>query len=476
LSDTTTHFLLIGETNVARRVTAWLTERGHAVESLVCPADDELRHAVARRPRGIAILTHDDVKALRYALAAAHSEDDIPLVVSVFDRTVADQLSLLLPHCQVTSPAELAAPALAAACLDTEEADMLLAVSRQAGHVDAVVRPQGHPPRRQCYRLVPRQPLRVAIRRISGLARTPDDGTRMLLVGMSGLLTVLTVDWLWLVLGPGHSFAQALLEAVRVITTVGPIDSAGGSAHAVAASIAMLATVVFTALFTAGVVDRILGPRLAALVGPRVLPRSGHVVVVGLGQVGLRLCRELMALRIPVVGVERDPNAENLRLAHALKVPTVIGHGGDRELLNRVGARRARAIAAVGSDDLDNIAVAIAAQRISPKTRVVLRAGEHEDIAETRSLLRLCEVCDVSSLSAVFVVETLLGCQPVSVVACDTILWVEAHRGQFAPFSGTTDSHSVPPRISSRNASAIWRRPNIFHSTTTHPMEGTCPR
>ena len=64
----------------------------------------------------------------------------------------------------------------------------------------------------------------------------------------------------------------------------------------------MLVTVVFTAMFTAGVVDRLLGPRLVGLVGPRALPRTGHVVVVGMGQVGLRLCAELRDLGVAVVG------------------------------------------------------------------------------------------------------------------------------------------------------------------------------
>jgi voltage-gated potassium channel Kch len=155
------------------------------------------------------------------------------------------------------------------------------------------------------------------------------------------------------------------------------------------ASTAMLMTVVFTAMFTAGIVDRLLGPRLSALIGARALPRSGHVIVVGLGQVGLRLCRELRALGIPAVGVERDTHARNLRLVRELNIPAVVGHGGDRALLERIGIHRAIALAAVGSDDRDNIAVSLAAQGIAPGLRLVLRAGEREVLAETGSLLPL---------------------------------------------------------------------------------------
>jgi hypothetical protein len=252
----------------------------------------------------------------------------------------------------------------------------------------------------------------------------------MLVVGLAGLLAILVLDWAWLAFGEHKGPAAALAQAVRVVATVGPATDTHG-AHAVAASVAMLVTILLAAMFTAGFVDRLLSPRLTALVGPRVLPRSGHVIVVGLGQVGLRLCRELAAMGIDVVGVERNPAAENLRLMRQLRIPVVIGHGEDRGLLERLRAHRARAIAAVGSDDLDNIAVAIAAQAVAAHVRLVLRAGEHEAIAESRSLLPLGIVRDVASISAAYVVSQLVGEKPLSVIADGADIYLECRPGQF---------------------------------------------
>ena len=47
--------------------------------------------------------------ALRYALAAAHIHPSAPMMVTIFDRTIGDQLVRFLPECDVTSPADLAA-------------------------------------------------------------------------------------------------------------------------------------------------------------------------------------------------------------------------------------------------------------------------------------------------------------------------------------------------------------------------------
>jgi Trk K+ transport system NAD-binding subunit len=141
------------------------------------------------------------------------------------------------------------------------------------------------------------------------------------------------------------------------------------------------------------------------------------VVVIGLGQVGLRLCIELRRLGISVVAVERDPRAVNLRLARAAKVPVLIAHAEDREVLKKLSLHRARALAAMGSEDLDNIEVAIAALALAPDLRVVLRAGDDDVITETRSLFRIGEVRNVSALTAFAVTLGLVGQTPCAVYA-----------------------------------------------------------
>ncbi|MDQ3156037.1 MAG: NAD-binding protein [Actinomycetota bacterium] len=235
------------------------------------------------------------------------------------------------------------------------------------------------------------------------------------MLGALGLIAILIVDWVWLVAIDHEPLASSFLAAVSIVATVGPAKS-GEAPYAIVSALGMLLAVVFTAMFTAGIVDRQLGPRLVGLLGDRTIPRKDHVIVVGLGQVGLRLCVELRSLGIPVVGVERDPAASNLRLAPSLRIPTVIGHGTDRGLLASLGSERARAIAAVGSDDLDNVAVAAAAHAVAPRTNVVLRAGEQEAIAETRFLLPLGTTRDVTAICAGFVSAHLVGERPGGVV------------------------------------------------------------
>jgi Trk K+ transport system NAD-binding subunit len=408
-------FVVIGATNPARRTCASLTARGHQVRHLTEPGDDELRDALDGRPDGLAVLLHDDHAALRYTLAAAHVRDDVPIVVSVFDRTVAAQVRRLLPQCAVASPADLATPTVAGACLDPRA---LALCHRDDGA--SVVTAEAGPPHRSVWHPPPGLRRRAFLGRWTGQLRPYDAGTRILTLGLLGLGAVLASDVAWQVAVWHRPALEALFEAARVVATVGPASAPEHSSrgYLVFAVAAMLGTVVLTALFTAGVVDRLLGPRLVALVGPRTLPRSGHVVVVGFGQVGLRLCEELRRLGLPVVAVERDASSSRLRLARRLRVPVVLGNGEDRALLERLRVNRAIALVAAGSDDLENLAVAVTAHAVAPGTTVVMRAGEHEAIAETRSLLPLGVTRDVAGISAAWMVAHLLGAHPVS-VACD---------------------------------------------------------
>ncbi|TJZ50371.1 portal protein [Streptomyces piniterrae] len=433
--------VVIGATTLARRVCAALGEGGHPVDHLAAPDDQDLRRALAGRPAHVAVLVGDDLSALRYALAVRHVSGTVRIVATVFDRTVAQQLQSLLRRCVTVSPADILAPTLAGLCAEPgdpgdageplvprapgapstpgilavwPDGDGALAVRRhEEGLVETAWRPS------------PGARRRALLGRLRGQLQPHDADARLLLIGLLGIATVLALDWLWLVVAFHKPASTAFLEAARVVAGVGPAaPHEGHPVYEVISGIAMLVTVGFTAVLTAGIVDRLFGPRLVGVLGPRVLPRSGHVIVVGLGQVGLRLCQTLRQLGVPVIGVEREPAAPNLRLARSMGIPVVLAHGEDREVLARLGLARAHALAAVGSEDLDNIAVAVAAHGVAPDIRVVLRAGEDEAIAETRSLLPLGHTRDITRTSAAYVTAHLTGTVPRRVVAdtdCDYV-------------------------------------------------------
>src|SRR5450759_1570146 len=435
------HAVVVGNIEVARRTCSELVAHGFVVTHLLHPTDSEMRAALTSAVSAVAILVRGDVTALRYALLVEHLLPEVRLVVTLFDQTVAEQLVRVVPNCQVTSPANVAVPSIIGACVGPD----VLAVASLGGEPTMVLAAGEGIERRQWPR---RGWLHRLPGALSGRLRPHDDATRILFIGLSGLASILLLDWLLAVTALHETGIQSWYIATRVVATVGPgnADAHAPGWYQVFASISMLLTIVFTAVFTAGVVNRLLSSSIIGIIGSRTVPTRDHVVVIGLGQVGLTLCIELRKLGIRVVAVERDPRAVNLRLAKAAKVPVLIAHAEDREVLNKLSLHRAQALAAMGSEDLDNIEVAIAALAVAPDLRVVLRAGDDDVITETRSLFRIGEVRDVSALTAYAVTLGLVG-QPPSVV------YARGHQLGAVPFvvSGAdtipgAELHSSRPR------------------------------
>lgn len=410
-------FLVIGDTPLARRVCATLSAAGGParVEHLTAPSDAQLAAVLESEFAHALVLIRDDASALRYALATSHLAPALPLVVTIFDQTIAAQLRVLQPGAAVVSPAVTAVPSLVGPCLDGR----IVAAFADRGHL-LVLRRDGCDGLEEELRTLPR-PSRAHVlsRRLTVNYRHLQPSSRILAQGLAGLAVVLVLDWAWLALVAGHPPIEALGESVRVLATVGPGPEYPTGAYGLLSVVFMLATIVLTALFTAGLVDRFVEPRLVRLVGSGSVPRSGHVVVVGLGQVGVRLCQRLTTQGVAVVAVERDRDAPGVALARQLEIPVIIEDGTSRQLLERLRLDRCLAVAAVGSDDLDNVAVAVAASAVSPSVRVVMRAGEQEAVAETRSLLPLGITRDVTAIGAAHVLMRALGAREDVHVAGD---------------------------------------------------------
>ncbi|WP_375478944.1 NAD-binding protein [uncultured Jatrophihabitans sp.] len=189
----------------------------------------------------------------------------------------------------------------------------------------------------------------------------------------------------------GHmSTLDAAYFTTETLTTVGFGDFYFGNQStwlriwAIALMIlgATLVTVVY-AMLTNLLVSR----RIAQSLGRQLATRmTNHVIVVGLGSVGLRVLEHLIAAHQPVVVLERDEDNRFLARARALGVPIVFGDSTVPASLDAVNLQRARAVAVLTSSDLANIETGLGVDDMLGERRtevpVVLRVFDR-DLAET---------------------------------------------------------------------------------------------
>ena len=433
--------LLIGDGALPRSVELALVRAGARVRWLRRPNDREIASVLTDDYDVTMVVSRDDIEALRIALVVEHARPGRRLIVTVFNRTVASQLRKAVPSCQVTSMADAVAATLAGPCV----AEGLESLAQLPGGLVGV---------REAGDGVEVVPLHVrrrgrmvrALHEVRGAFRPFDLNARFLVAGLGGFLTILALDAVVSGVALHQPPVEALYDATKALVTVdsNPAVNHAGAGDKLFAAALMLASVGFVAILTAGIINRLLDRRLTGIVGRRAIPRSDHVVVVGLGQVGLRLCLLLRSLRIGVVAVERDPVAPAVALARDYKIPVVIGSGGERTLLAKLSLDRARALAAITSDDGENIAITVAALAVREDLRVVLRAGDGDVTTEIRSLFNIGVVRDVHRIAGDLLAAAALGIETVGAAARDGETWLVMTDGSTRHFTQLTATGTPP--------------------------------
>ena len=392
--------LLVGGGDLAEEVCAALDAAGAELTWLERADDESLREAVEAKPDVVCVTTRDDAFPLRIALLVRHLDENVPLLVTIFDPGLTEEIEREIPNCTVTSLADIVAPSLAAPCI----ADDLLGVLRDGDRtvgLDDELR-EVELPQRQAHRL----------RSLSAAVLNPyDRSAALLFYGFAGLVVMLSFELFGAMIVLDQPFADAVYGSAKSLATVGPnteVDD-GPKWFKVAIAASVIFTLLSAACFTGGLINRLVDSRLTGLIGRRAVPRYDHVIVIGLGQVGLRLCMLLRECGVLVVAVDADEDSETVGLARRMRIPVVIGRGANPEVLRRLSLNQARAFAAVTNVDLANIEAAMTARSLSDDLRIILRAGDGDVSEETRSLARVGHVVDVHRLGAAYIAGVALG-------------------------------------------------------------------
>jgi Trk K+ transport system NAD-binding subunit len=358
--------------------------------------------------RALALVSEDDEGNLHAALAATELNPKLRLVVRMFNVRLGQRIDGLFDDCVVLSASAIAAPFFVEAALGDRSgrtipagvralvagppsaiAEPLVPLAAQTtsglallpSSVDNAVLVLGRPHVEERQAVKASAVLRGMRRWTALLGRVADVRLRIGLAALTALVVVATALFK---LALGLGWVQALYFTVTTVTTTGygDINLNGVPAWVqVAGVVVMVLGVLVVALLTAAVVDNLVAARLARALGPVVGKPDDHVVVCGMGTVGLRVCEQLRAAGLEVVAVESEPSPAAIAAARRLGVPLIAGDASDTATLAAAGAGRARCVVAVTNDDVANLEAGLTARALRPDTRVVLRLFD-SDLAD----------------------------------------------------------------------------------------------
>jgi voltage-gated potassium channel len=205
---------------------------------------------------------------------------------------------------------------------------------------------------------------------------------RLVLAFLSVLSTIaIGTGGYWLIGGGHWSFVDCLYQTVIGITTAGfgeiiPLGETrlGRPFTIVLLCGGMVAVGWFVTTAAAFLIEgELSGLTWRKRMDSRVKKLSGHYIVCGAGSTGVHCVRELAAIGVPFVIVDRSEEVSRaLSVEH--DCPAVVGDATHDEVLLEAGIERARGVISALTEDKDNLFVTVTARALNPGLRIVAKA------------------------------------------------------------------------------------------------------
>ena len=111
--------VVIGDGDLTDETARALEASGADVNCLIEPDEEQVRAALSEASAdAVAVVGRADALVLRWALMVRDVTEDVPLLLTIFDPTMAQIVARELPNTHVTSMADIVAPSLAGPCID----------------------------------------------------------------------------------------------------------------------------------------------------------------------------------------------------------------------------------------------------------------------------------------------------------------------------------------------------------------------
>lgn len=339
--------LIAGSGQLAVAIEQRVRAIGQRVERLrpCCDDTDGLDEELCRRTEVLVLAADDDAGNVDLALKARRMKPGLRLVVRLFDTALAAYLEEAIPDVRILSMSRITAPVLAAAArrlLDEPSA----------------------PTRTRC---------------LHARSARPFKADRILLGALLSLFLLVFPSALFFSKALDLSYIDALYFVWTTVMTVGYGDISLRDAPAgvkLFGMALMLAGASFIAVLFALLSDWVLSRRLDMLYGRTRERGSGHVIIVGAGNIGLSVAELLAADGKRVVIIERSADSRNIAALRLAGHHAIIADATRRETLELAALERAALIVTVTEVDAINLQIALHAREVN--VPVIMRMASPE--------------------------------------------------------------------------------------------------
>ncbi len=134
-----------------------------------------------------------------------------------------------------------------------------------------------------------------------------------------------------------------------------------------------------------------------------------HVIILGVGHVGLRVARALVGMGFDVVAIDQKLKSDTDDELAALGVPVINNDGRNPQALEQAGLRYAQAFVACTSSDQTNLEVIMRARALNPDVRIVARMWDDTYAKQMKQFMGVNAVHSASDLAAPIFAGSAVG-------------------------------------------------------------------
>jgi Trk K+ transport system NAD-binding subunit len=172
-------------------------------------------------------------------------------------------------------------------------------------------------------------------------------------------------------------------------------------------SLIMLAGAALLATLFSVITDNIISKRLGGYLNYNNRKLKNHVIVAGLGSIGLGVANCLSEIGIKTVAIEKNPDNSYMRALKG-KLPLLIGDASDTRILLKAGIKKAKTLAALIDDDLNNVNIILKGNSLNNDLHTVARIFSHELNKKAKSTFQIDNVISASSIAVPYILCSLI--------------------------------------------------------------------
>ncbi|MCB0368290.1 MAG: NAD-binding protein, partial [Bdellovibrionales bacterium] len=202
---------------------------------------------------------------------------------------------------------------------------------------------------------------------------------------------------------------DALYFTVTTITTVGYGDhnfsQASNFMKSYGIFLMFFGTALLASIFSL-ITDFLLTEKLKNFFGSHLIPKKGHHILIGAGNIGSRVAEILIKNKIPTVIIESEKIgkfSEDIRR----QLPLVEGNPKNRETLLQANIQGAKSIICVTDNDVDNLSITQKAKSMNPEVVTEVSIFDKAMALKLKSLLNPEAIISSPLISANFFVGSL---------------------------------------------------------------------